>query len=67
MAYLVAPGTKRYEATLDLGVITIRSHGGELETAITLDGEWTGTDDTSGEYSEAAAGGNTKYYRVRRP
>lgn len=55
------------EVTLDPGVITVRSEGGELQTAVTLDGEWIGTGDTSGEYSEAIPEGATKYYRVRRP
>lgn len=39
--------------------------GGELETAPSPIGPWTGTGNTSGSFSEAATGGNN-YYRVRR-
>ncbi|MBX3745456.1 MAG: proprotein convertase P-domain-containing protein [Verrucomicrobiae bacterium] len=50
------------------GVVTITvtwSGGGELETATSPNGPWTGTGNTSGSFSEAASGLN-KYYRVRR-
>lgn len=50
------------------GVTTITvtwSGGGELETAPSAVGPWTGTGNTSGTFSEPAAGA-AKFYRVRR-
>lgn len=45
--------------------ITITFENGEVKTATTLDGEWTGTGNTSGEYSESIAGVRQKFYRVQ--
>jgi hypothetical protein len=44
--------------------LTVRFSGGELQTATTLDGEWAGTGDSDGEYSESTHDGETRFFRV---
>lgn len=49
-------------------VLTITFSGGELETAGTLSGPWTGTGNTHGEYTEViGAGTANKFFRVAGP
>jgi hypothetical protein len=50
-------------ATVTNRVLYLVFKGGELETAPSLTGTWTGTGDTNGAYSEAIAAG-PKFYRV---
>ena len=51
-------------ATLTNGVLHLTFKGGELETAPALSGPWTGTGNSSGNYSEAVATSGSKFYRV---
>lgn len=51
-------------STLSKGVLTILFQGGELETAPTLAGPWTGTGNSSGTYTETPGTSRTKFYRV---
>lgn len=53
--------------SLENGILNVSFSGGELETAPTVLGDWTGTGNTTGEYSEPIAGGTNKFYRVRGP
>ncbi len=46
------------------GQVTVSFAGGELQTAPTLNGPWTGTEQTGGEYTEPAAD-EQRFYRVR--
>jgi hypothetical protein len=46
------------------GIIQLVFKGGELESAPTVSGPWTGTGNSSGNYSEAIAGLGAKFYRV---
>lgn len=46
------------------GQVTVGFAGGELQTAPTLNGPWTGTEQAGGEYAEPAAE-EQKFYRVR--
>jgi len=46
------------------GVIVLTFKGGELETAPSVIGPWTGTGNSSGTYSAAIAGSATSFYRV---
>ena len=48
-------------------VLTVAFAGGELETAPTIDGPWTGTANSSGQYAEAVGNEGMKFYRVRAP
>jgi hypothetical protein len=50
--------------TLSNGVINILFQGGELESAPTLSGPWTGTGNTSGTFGEPVGSSPSKYYRV---
>jgi hypothetical protein len=53
---------------LDVSVVnesvTVRFSGGELQTASSLDGEWAGTGDTDGDYTEVVLNGSARFYRV---
>lgn len=53
--------------TVSNGILNITFTGGELETAPTVLGTWTGTGNITGEHSEAVAGNTNKFYRVRGP
>jgi hypothetical protein len=46
------------------GEIIISFQGGELETAPAVSGPWTGTGNSSGTYTNLAAEGPAKFYRV---
>jgi hypothetical protein len=63
----VSPQTPKItSATLASGTITIQwTGGGTLESAPSLSGSWTSTNDSDGSFSEAATGAS-RYYRVRR-
>jgi hypothetical protein len=47
------------------GVLNVTFAGGELQTAPAITGPWTGSGNSSGQYSEPVAGGTNKFYRVR--
>jgi hypothetical protein len=49
------------------GIVGITFSGGELQTAPTVSGSWTGTGNNTGQYTESVAGGTNKFYRVRGP
>jgi hypothetical protein len=53
-------------ATVVGGSINISFKGGELETATSVDGEWTGTDNVSGNYTGPLGTNRLKFYRVVR-
>lgn len=53
--------------SLEDGILRVSYAGGELETAPTVWGDWTGTGNTTGEHSEPITSGTTKFYRVRSP
>ena len=53
-------------ATLVNGAMTVNFKGGELETATSVNGVWTGTGNTNGTYTESVGGLNAKFYRVHR-
>ncbi len=59
---LVGPAVTK--ATLANGVMTILFQDGELESAPTLAGPWTGTGNTSGTYAETLGTTTAKFYRV---
>ena len=46
------------------GLLTLTFKGGELETAPTVTGPWTGTGNTNGVYTESIGATVTKFYRV---
>jgi hypothetical protein len=52
------------EVSVEDETVTVRFSGGELQAAGALDGEWTGTGDFDGEYTEVIRGGETRFYRV---
>jgi hypothetical protein len=51
--------------TLTNGVITINFIGGELVRAAALGGDWIGTGNTNGVYTESVRQGDSTFYRVR--
>lgn len=51
-------------ATITNGVLHLTFKGGELETAPTVTGPWTGTGNSTGSYSETIATTGSKFYRV---
>lgn len=53
--------------TVSNGVLNVTFTGGELETAPTVLGAWTGTGNTTGEHSETVGGNTNRFYRVRGP
>jgi hypothetical protein len=55
-----------HSVTLADGVLTITFTDGELETAPTINGEWTGTGNTSGISREPVNAAPMRFYRVRR-
>ena len=46
------------------GTVQLTFKGGELETAPTVSGPWTGTGNSSGSFSEPVAASGSKFYRV---
>jgi hypothetical protein len=54
-------------ATLGAGGINILFKGGELQTANTLDGQWSGTADVSGNHIEPLGTNQARFFRVRSP
>jgi hypothetical protein len=50
--------------TLANGSLSITFQGGELETAPTVNGPWTGTGITGGSYTESVGSAPAKFYRV---
>jgi len=52
--------------TLVNGLLTVHFKDGELLTAPDLAGQWTGTGNTNGTYTELAGQAQAKFYRVRR-
>jgi len=52
------------EVSVEEGTVTVYFSGGELQTASALDGEWTGTGDSDGDYTESIPDGETRFYRV---
>lgn len=52
---------------VESGSINISFKGGELETATSIDGEWTATDNVSGNYTESIGTNQLRFYRVRSP
>jgi len=51
-------------STVTNGILYLTFKGGELETAPSLSGPWTGTGNVSGNYSESVAALGAKFYRV---
>jgi hypothetical protein len=49
------------------GLLTITFAGGELETAPAVEGPWTGTGNSSGQFIGPAGNGTNMFYRVRSP
>jgi hypothetical protein len=60
-----AVGSAITSATLQNGLVTILFHGGELQTAPSVDGPWTDTGDVSGNHIEFPGTNQTRFYRVR--
>jgi hypothetical protein len=50
--------------TITNGSVQLTFKGGELETAPTVSGPWTGTGNSSGMFSEPIAPSGSKFYRV---
>ena len=48
------------------GSLTVRFQDGELETAPTLAGPWTGTGNTSGVYTQPVGAVRVTFYRVHK-
>jgi hypothetical protein len=59
---LVGPAV--IKTSLSNGMMTILFQGGELESAPTLGGPWTGTGNTSGTYTETTGVTAAKFFRV---
>lgn len=55
------------DLSLTNGLLTVNFAGGEMETALTVAGPWTGTGDVHGRYTESVGNNARKYYRVRSP
>ena len=55
------------DLSLTNGLLTVKFAGGELETALTVAGPWTGTGDFDGRYTESVGNDPRKFYRVRGP
>jgi len=51
-------------ANLTNGLMTLRFQGGELETATTVTGPWTGTGNRTGTYTETPGVSGSKFFRV---
>jgi hypothetical protein len=47
------------------GLLTVTFAGGELEASTAVSGPWTGTGDTSGEYTQSVEDDTRRFYRVR--
>jgi hypothetical protein len=54
-------------ATVANGVMTVQFHGGELQTAPTAGGPWSGTGDAGGTYQDPIGTNQSRFYRVRGP
>ena len=66
VGYMAVPKTLFAPPVIADGNITITWSGaGELQTATSIAGPWSGTGNTSGSFTEAVGAGN-KYYRVQR-
>jgi hypothetical protein len=65
IAALVGPAVT--SATMQNGVMTILFHGGELETANTVEGPWTSSGDRSGTLNELVGTNQARFYRVHGP
>lgn len=63
----VDPEAAITNATVADGVMTILFKGGELESAPTVNGPWTGTGNASGRYTEPIVGAGAEFFRVHRP
>jgi len=53
--------------SLSDGLLTITFAGGELESAPTIVGPWTGTGNSSGEYKASVADEKMEFFRVHHP
>jgi len=53
--------------SLTNGVLSVTFAGGELETAASVSGAWTGTGNSTGQYTESVVGNTNRFYRVRGP
>lgn len=51
--------------TIQNGTVTILFQGGELQTAPTVEGQWSGTGDVSGTHLEVLGTNQSRFYRVR--
>jgi len=65
-AAVVPPFPTITGVTLVSGLLTIRFQDGELISAPTVAGPWTGTGNTSGVFTNAVGGTLARFYRVRR-
>ena len=54
-------------AVLQNGSCSVHFTGGELQTAPSPEGPWTGTGNLSGNYTEVIGTNQTRFYRVRAP
>lgn len=54
-------------AVAENGVMTVLFHGGELETAPTAEGPWSGTGDVSGTHRDPIETNQSRFYRVKSP
>ena len=54
-------------ATVQNGVMTILFQGGELQSALSMNGPWADTGDLSGDHNEHLGTNQAKFYRVRSP
>jgi hypothetical protein len=62
----VDPAIRISAITMRDGTVTISFQGGELETATSVEGPWTGTGNFSGEYVESVGATPARFYRVHR-
>jgi hypothetical protein len=59
---LVGPAITRLSCTN--GTVTLLFQDGELETAASLNGPWTGTGNRTGTFFDTTTNSTTKFYRV---
>ena len=52
------------EVSVQGDTVTVRFSGGELQTATAPDGQWSGTGDSDGEYTDSLQGAKARFYRV---
>ncbi len=60
-------GPLMVSATLQNGMMTVLFHGGELQTATSVNGPWVGTGDRSGAHTEPIGTSPMRFYRVSSP